>query len=121
MSTVEVKRNLFPSTIDIPCSIFDILFLMSKVAVLLVQLGTPDAPTPRALRPYLRQFLSDPRVIEVPRLKWFFILNLFVMPFRPRASAAKYERIWDSQTGSPLLHWTRRQTESLQQALPDIP
>lgn len=57
----------------------------------------------------------------MPRLKWFFILNLFVMPFRPRASAAKYQRIWNSQTGSPLLHWTRRQTDSLQQALPDVP
>src|SRR5215204_364504 len=58
-----------------------------RTGVLLIQLGTPDAPTPSALRPYLRQFLSDPRVIEVPRLKWFFILNFLVLPFRPRASA----------------------------------
>jgi ferrochelatase len=89
--------------------------------VLLIQLGTPDAPTPRALRPYLRQFLGDPRVIEVPRLKWWFILNLFILPFRPKQSAAKYQRIWDDKTGSPLLHWTRRQTEELQRLLPDVP
>jgi ferrochelatase len=94
---------------------------MSTVGVLLIQLGTPDAPTPRALRPYLRQFLGDPRVIEVPRFKWWFILNLFILPFRPKQSAAKYARIWDAATGSPLLHWTRRQTEELQKLLPDVP
>src|SRR3982750_3288573 len=88
---------------------------------LLIQLGTPDAPTPKALRPYLRQFLGDPRVIEVPRLKWWFILNLFILPFRPKRSAAKYQRIWDAQTGSPLLHWTKTQTAALQQPPPDIP
>src|SRR5262245_144760 len=89
--------------------------------VLLIQLGTPDAPTPRALRPYLRQFLGDRRVIETPRLLWWFILNLFILPFRPRQSAAKYRRIWDARTGSPLLHWTRRQAEELQKALPGVP
>src|SRR5207249_3591967 len=68
-----------------------------------------------------RQFLGDPRVIEVPRLKWFFILNLFILPFRPAASAAKYQRIWNHQTGSPLLHWTRRATEALQKELPELP
>jgi ferrochelatase len=89
--------------------------------VLLVQLGTPDAPTPKALRRYLRQFLSDPRVIEQPRLKWWLILNLFILWRRPRQSAVKYQRIWDPQTGSPLLHLTRRQTEALQQLLPRVP
>jgi ferrochelatase len=92
---------------------------MSNVGVLLEQLGTPDAPTAKALRPYLRQFLSDPRVIEAPRLLWWFVLRLRILPFRPRQSAAKYARIWDAQTGSPLLHWTRRQTEALQQKLPN--
>ncbi len=92
---------------------------MSQTGVLLIQLGTPDAPTPSALRRYLRQFLGDPRVIEVPRLKWWFILNLFILPFRPRQSAAKYARIWNPVTGSPLLHYTRRQTEALQRLLPD--
>src|SRR6516165_7082998 len=87
-------------------------------AVLLVQLGTPDAPTVPALRRYLRQFLSDPRVIEAPRLPWWFILNFRILLTRPAQSAAKYRRIWDPQTGSPLLHYTRRQAEELQAALP---
>jgi ferrochelatase len=89
--------------------------------VLLVQLGTREAPTAKALRPYLRQFLTDPRVIEAPRFRWWLVLNLFILPRRPRQSAAKYQRIWDPHTGSPLLHWTRRQTELLQQRLPELP
>src|SRR5947209_4453093 len=94
---------------------------MPATGVLLIQLGTPDAPTTPALRRYLRQFLGDPRVIEAPRLTWWFILNLFILPTRPRRSAAKYRRIWDAKTGSPLLHITRLQTEALQKALPDVP
>jgi ferrochelatase len=90
-------------------------------AVLLIQLGTPDAPTPKALRPYLKQFLGDPRVIEAPRLPWWFVLNFLILPTRPKKSAEKYERIWDAQTGSPLLHHTRLQAEALQRLLPDIP
>ena len=89
--------------------------------ILLIQLGTPDAPTPAALKPYLRQFLWDPRVIDVPRWKWWLVLNLFILPRRPKQSAAKYARIWDPVTGSPLLHYTRRQAELLQQAVPDVP
>jgi ferrochelatase len=94
---------------------------MPETGVLLVQLGTPDAPTVPALRRYLRQFLGDPRVIEAPRLTWWFVLNLFILPFRPARSAAKYRLIWDPVTGSPLLHYTRRQTEALQKELPDVP
>ncbi len=94
---------------------------MHPTAVLLIQLGTPDAPTSRALRPYLRQFLSDPRVIEFPRLPWWFILNLFILPFRPKQSAEKYARIWNPQTGSPLLHYTQRQVEELQKRLGNVP
>jgi ferrochelatase len=94
---------------------------MPKPGVLLIQLGTPDAPTAAALRPYLRQFLGDPRVIEVPRWKWWFVLNLFILPFRPARSAAKYRRIWNDKTGSPLLHYTRLQTDLLQKALPQVP
>jgi ferrochelatase len=94
---------------------------MPSPAVLLIQLGTPDAPTSPALRRYLRQFLGDPRVIEAPRLQWWFILNLFILPFRPARSAAKYRRIWDEKEGSPLLYLTRRQTEALQQQMPNIP
>jgi protoporphyrin/coproporphyrin ferrochelatase len=93
---------------------------MTRSGVLLVQLGTPDAPDTPALRRYLRQFLSDPRVIEVPRVPWWFVLNLFILPFRPARSAAKYRRIWNPQSGSPLLHYTRRQTDALQKALPEL-
>jgi ferrochelatase len=88
--------------------------------VLLIQLGTPDAATPAALRPYLRQFLSDPRVIEMPRWRWWPILQIILLR-RPAASAAKYARIWDPTIGSPLLHWTRRQAEELQKVLPQVP
>src|SRR5437588_6892676 len=94
---------------------------MQATGILLIQLGTPDAPTARALRPYLRQFLGDPRVIEAPRWQWWLILNLLILPFRPKQSAVKYRRIWDAQTGSPLLHWTRRQAALLQEALPQVP
>src|SRR5438552_16251065 len=93
----------------------------SPPGVLLIQLGTPDAPTVPALRRYLRQFLSDPRVIEAPRLLWWLILNLSILPRRPAQSAAKYQRIWDPHTGSPLLHITRLQTEALQRLLPQVP
>ena len=89
--------------------------------ILLIQLGTPDAPTAEALKPYLMQFLSDPRVIENQGWKWKFILNAFILRSRPKQSAAKYARIWDPVTGSPLLHFTKRQTELLQAKFPGIP
>ena len=60
-----------------------------KIGVLLVNLGTPDKPTAFSVMRYLRQFLSDRRVIEVPRVIWFFILNFFILPFRSSKSAAK--------------------------------
>jgi ferrochelatase len=95
---------------------------MQTTGILLLQLGTPDAPTTAALKPYLRQFLSDPRVIHIAAtLRWRLILNLFILPSRPKQSAAKYRRIWHPTTGSPLLHWTRRQTEDLQKVLPQVP
>lgn len=90
------------------------------VGILLIQLGTPDAPTPEALRPYLKQFLGDPRVIENPPWYWPLIFQLILWR-RPAQSAAKYERIWDKTTGSPLMHWTKRQTELLQAQFPNLP
>ncbi|HEX5361797.1 MAG TPA: ferrochelatase, partial [Fluviicoccus sp.] len=60
----------------------------APLGVVLVNLGTPDAPTPEAVRRYLRQFLSDRRVIEIPPLVWKIILNLFILPFRPKRVAA---------------------------------
>jgi protoporphyrin/coproporphyrin ferrochelatase len=89
--------------------------------ILLIQLGTPDAPTPEAVKPYLKQFLSDPRVIENQGLKWKLILNTFILRRRPKESAEKYARIWDPVTGSPLMHYTRRQTELLQARFPNTP
>lgn len=84
--------------------------------VLLANLGTPDAPTAKALRPYLRQFLSDPRVIELPKLLWQPILNLFVLTTRPKESAELYAEVW-SEGGSPLLVIGKRQRDALRTAL----
>ena len=83
-----------------------------RVGILLVNLGTPDAPTPQALRPYLKQFLSDPRVVELPRGLWGPILNLIVLNTRPRRSAAKYAKIWTAE-GSPLKVHSERQARLL--------
>ena len=83
-----------------------------KIGILIAQLGTPDAPTKQALKPYLKQFLSDRRVIEVPQWKWWFILRCFVLPFRPKRSARLYKRIW-TEAGSPLRVITERQTDFL--------
>ncbi|MCD6734735.1 MAG: ferrochelatase [Burkholderiaceae bacterium] len=88
----------------------------TRTAVLLVQLGTPDAPTPAALRRYLREFLSDPRVVEIPRLAWLPILHGVILRTRPAQSARKYATIWTDE-GSPLLVHTRRQAKLLRGAL----
>ena len=79
-----------------------------SAGILLVNLGTPEAPTAHALRPYLRQFLSDPRVVEIPRAIWWPILNGIILNTRPRQSAAKYAKIWTAE-GSPLKVHTQRQ------------
>jgi ferrochelatase len=76
--------------------------LPESLGVLLVNLGTPEAPTASAVRRYLRQFLWDPRVVEIPRPVWWLILNAFILPFRPATSAKAYGEIW-TEDGSPLL------------------
>ena len=86
-----------------------------RLAVLLCNLGTPDAPKPPAVKRYLAQFLSDDRIVEIPRLAWLPILHGVVLRKRPAESAKKYASIWDAEHGSPLLHWTRRQAELLQE------
>ncbi len=85
---------------------------MSKPAVLLVNLGTPEAPTAAALRRYLRQFLWDPRVVELPRLLWWVVLNGIILNVRPKKSAEKYAKIWTPE-GSPLKVHTERQAKLL--------
>lgn len=82
-------------------------------AVLLCNLGTPEAPTAAAVRPYLREFLGDPRVVEIPRLAWLPILYGVILPLRSGKSAAKYAKIWTPE-GSPLKVWTERQAKRLQ-------
>lgn len=86
------------------------------VGVLLINLGTPDAPTPAALRRYLKEFLWDPRVVEIPRLAWWPILNGIILNLRPRRSAEKYASIW-TEEGSPLLRHTEAQAGLLRAAL----
>jgi len=85
----------------------------AKTGVLLINLGTPDAPTKTALRRYLKEFLSDPRVVEIPRLAWWPILNGVILNTRPAKSAQKYAQIWSTE-GSPLLAHTRKQAKMLQ-------
>ena len=84
----------------------------SKTAILLVNLGTPEAPTAQAVRPYLKEFLSDPRVVEIPQFIWWFILNLVILPFRSGKSAQKYASIWTAE-GSPLKVHTEKQAKLL--------
>ncbi|MDT8998469.1 ferrochelatase [Paucibacter sp. APW11] len=84
-----------------------------KTALLFCNLGTPEAPTAAALRRYLAQFLSDPRVVEIPRLVWMLILHGIILRVRPAKSAAKYASVWMKE-GSPLKVWTERQTKLLQ-------
>ena len=66
----------------------------AATAVVLVNLGTPDAPTSPALKRYLGEFLSDPRVVEIPKLAWWLILNGIILNVRPKKSAAKYASVW---------------------------
>jgi protoporphyrin/coproporphyrin ferrochelatase len=84
-----------------------------KVGVLLINLGTPDAPTARAVKPYLKEFLSDPRVVEIPKLVWWLILNGVILNVRPKKSAAKYATVWTPE-GSPLKVNTAAQATLLQ-------
>ena len=84
----------------------------ARVGILLIQLGTPDAPTPAAVRTYLREFLSDARVVEIPRALWLPILHFWVLRTRPKASARRYAEVWMSE-GSPLRVHTERQATLL--------
>jgi protoporphyrin/coproporphyrin ferrochelatase len=84
-----------------------------RIGVLLVNLGTPDAPEAKAVRRYLAEFLSDPRVIEIPKIAWLPILHGIILRTRPKKSAHAYKQVW-TEAGSPLAAITRRQAEALQ-------
>lgn len=84
-----------------------------KVGILLTNLGTPQAPEKKQLRAFLREFLSDPRVVEIPRLLWLFILHGIILNVRPARSAEAYRSVWTEQ-GSPLMFNTQEQTHALQ-------
>jgi ferrochelatase len=83
-----------------------------KTGIILVNLGTPDAPTASSVRTYLKEFLGDPRVVEIPKAIWWFILNGIILNIRPKKSAEKYASVW-MEEGSPLRFYTEKQTELL--------
>ena len=87
-----------------------------KIGVLVSNLGTPEAPTKQKLRPYLKQFLSDPRVVEVPKVIWWCILNLIILNIRPKRSAEAYSTVW-TEDGSPLLTHTKNQAAGIAEKL----
>lgn len=87
-----------------------------KLGVLITNLGTPEAPTKAALKPYLKEFLSDPRVVEVPRLLWQLILNGVILNIRPKRSAEAYATVWTDK-GSPLLFHTSDQRDRIHERL----
>jgi len=84
-----------------------------KIGVLLVNLGTPDAPTSAAVKTYLKQFLGDPRVVEANRLFWWFALNVVILNIRPKKSAHAYQTVWTDE-GSPLMVISQQQQKALQ-------
>jgi ferrochelatase len=87
-----------------------------KIGILITNLGTPTAPTRAAVKPYLREFLSDRRVVDAPRWLWWFALNLIILPLRPQRSAKAYREIWMNE-GSPLAVHTRNQASALAEVL----
>lgn len=91
-----------------------------RTGVLLINLGTPDAPTAQAVRRYLAEFLGDPRVVEIPRAVWLPILYGFILPFRPSRVARNYAGIW-MEEGSPLLVHSQRLAQRLEESLDDVP
>jgi ferrochelatase len=92
-----------------------------RIGVLLINLGTPDDLSPKSVRRYLREFLSDRRVVEIPRIVWWFILNLIILNVRPKKSAAAYAKIWRKEENeSPLRYFTRAMTTKLAEQFPDL-
>lgn len=92
----------------------------TKTGILLANLGTPDAPTPGAVKGYLRQFLSDKRVVDTSRLLWWPLLRGVILPIRSPRVAKLYQSVW-MEEGSPLMVYSRRQQQALAARLPDTP
>lgn len=92
----------------------------TKFGVLLVNLGTPEAPTPQAVKKYLAEFLSDIRVVDTPRLLWWPILNFVILPLRSPRVSKLYKAVW-MEEGSPLMVYSRRQQKALAERLPGTP
>ncbi|MFI3189101.1 ferrochelatase [Crenothrix sp. D3] len=88
-----------------------------KTGILLANLGSPTAPTTKAVRRFLADFLWDKRVVNIPRPVWWVILNFFVLPFRPKKSAHAYQAVWNAEKGSPLAFLTRQLTEKVAEKL----
>ncbi len=98
---------------------FAIFALMSKKGILLVNLGTPDSPSTADVRKYLNEFLMDGRVIDVNPVLRTLLVQGIIVPFRAPKSAKLYQEIWDKETGSPLLHYSKLQHQALKQRLGD--
>lgn len=92
----------------------------AKTGILLANLGTPEAPTSDAVKRYLRQFLSDTRVVDFPRLLWWPLLRGVILPIRSPRVAKLYQSVW-MEEGSPLMVYSRRQEKALAARLPDMP
>jgi ferrochelatase len=92
--------------------VLDHPIVTKKTGVLLVNLGSPDAPTRPSVRRYLKEFLSDPRVVNLPRALWWIILHFLVLPFRSGKSAKTYQQVW-TEEGAPLILFTRKLTEKV--------
>lgn len=90
--------------------------MTNKIGVLLTNIGSPDQPTPKAVRSYLKKFLSDPRVVEIPKLLWWPILYGLILPLRGKKSAQLYQKIWTDH-GSPLVYLTEQIATKLQEQL----
>ena len=90
-----------------------------KTGILLVNLGTPDSPSVSDVRRYLKEFLNDPRVIDLPKLLRKVLVHGVILPFRPKQTAHAYKSVWHSKTGSPLMHHSLELTQKLQAYLGD--
>jgi protoporphyrin/coproporphyrin ferrochelatase len=112
-----VKRLKKPVSLQQKTGQYIYNLLNLKTGILLVNLGTPDSPSTGDVRKYLREFLSDPRVIDISPAGRFMLVNFIIAPFRSPRSAALYAKVWDTKNGSPLLYHSIRQKELLQQNL----